>query len=74
MPRAPRRKPPTPPILPVSYSVAQAVAVTSLSRTLLYQAMAADELKFSLVRKRRIIMREDLEHFIRSKRAPPKAA
>ena len=46
-----RREPPE----PLAYSIADAVTVSGLSRSLLYELMAAGELDYSKVRARRII-------------------
>lgn len=63
----------TAPPAPISYSVADAVKASGISRSALYEMIATGELPSGKVHGRRLILREDLEALIR-RHLQPQAA
>jgi hypothetical protein len=53
----------------LAVSIAEAVDVSSMSRAFLYEAMAASELKFLKISRRRLILIVDLLEWLTSKRS-----
>ena len=60
-----RRQPPE----PLAYSIPDAVKVSGLSRTLLYDLMGAGELAYTKVRSRRLILRQGLEALLQRRQS-----
>ena len=50
----------------LSYAIAEVPAITGLGRTKIYEYMNSGKLKSRKIGKRRIILKEDLEHFLKN--------
>ena len=66
MPKQGKPSKPTPPASAISYSIAQAVAATGLSRSALYEAKQKGEIAFRKWGRHSVILASDLATYVAS--------